>query len=426
MSHARSGGGNPLSVLADRQYRLLFFGSTLSMLAFGMQQVVKGVVAFELTGQNSAVGFVVLGQGLSMLLLSPVGGTLSDRISKKRMLTTAQFMIGFLFGAIALLIAGGWITIYLLAAASLLLGCMFSIMGPTRQAWIGDLLEGPNLARGVALQQLMMNATRILGPLAAGALIAIPAVGTAGTYAVMAALFVGVVLFLAMMRATPPRKRTARTSVTADVVAGFAYIWRTAEVRLLAFVFVGVVLSAFSYQTVMPGYLENTLGMPSSSLGLVYGVAAVGGIVATLLLASRRPRNAAGAMLAFGGVLAVALGLLAVAPGFVAALAVAVVIGASSSGFQMLNNVNLMERTESAYLGRVMAVTMMAFGVNAIVAYPIGVIADRVGERTTLAGLAVVCVAVVVTGALALRTTPRRAPAAVAPPPDAGLSPRRG
>jgi MFS family permease len=394
------------------------------MLAFGMMQVAQGVVAFELTGKNSAVGFVYLGQGLAMLLLSPLGGALSDRVSKKRLLTGSQFVIGAMFGLIAILIATGLINILLLASATLVLGCMYSLMGPARQAWVADLLSGPELARGVALQQLMMNATRIVGPLLAGALIAFEPVGTGGTYAVMATLFAGVVVVLALMAPTPPRPRKDRTSVRADLGAGFAYLWRTPDVRLLALVFVGVVLSGFSYQTIMPGYLEHVLGRPAGQLGLLFGATAAGGIVVTLALAARHVRNAAAVMLCFGAALAGSLALLAIAPGFAAALIIASIMGASSSGFQMLNNVNLMERTAPVYLGRVMAVSMMAFGVNSIVAYPIGVIADRAGERATLAGLALACLAVIAAGALAMRAVPKRGLAS-SPARDAHLSSER-
>lgn len=425
MQHTSTESRNPFGVLANVQYRLLFAGTTLTMLAFGMMQVAQGVVAFDLTGRNSAVGFVFLGQGISMLLLSPLGGALSDRISKKRLLTTVQFIIGAVFGAIAVLIATGAITIGLLAGATLILGCMYSMMGPTRQAWVGDLLDGPDLARGVALQQLMMNATRIIGPLLAGALIAAEPIGTAGTYVVMAALFGGVVLVLAATAATPPRPRARQTSMTADLAEGFTYIWREPAIRLLALTFVAVVLSGFSYQTIMPGYLENVLGHPASHLGLLFGSTACGGIVVTLALAARRIANPMMVMLAFGGALAASLALLAVAPGFEIALVVAALVGASSSGFQMLNNVNLMERADPVYFGRVMAVTMMAFGVNSIVAYPIGLIADSIGERTTLIGLACACMTAVVLGAAALRANPERAMTTPAPR-ESGVSSAAG
>jgi MFS family permease len=395
---------NPLTVLENTQFRLLFLGTTLSMLAFGMMQVVQGVVAFDLTGKNGSVGFVYLGQGFAMLILSPIGGTLSDRVSKKKMLTAAQFVIGVMFGVVAVLFATDMITIMLLAGGALVLGCMFSMMGPTRQAWVGDLLVGEEMAKGVALQQLMMNVTRIVGPLTAGVLIATRPIGTSGTYFVMAALFGAVVLTLMLMEPTPPRKRAVQTSVRTDLFEGFRYIWRTPDVRLLAFVFVGVVLSAFTYQTIMPGYLVNTLDHPANHLGFLFTATAVGGILVNVWLAARPARNSAGLMLFFGAGLAVSLALMGAAPGFVPALAAAAFVGVSSSGFQMLNNVNLMERTDSAYLGRVMSVTMMAFGVNSIASYPVGLIADSIGERATLFGLSGACLTVVMLGVLAMRS----------------------
>ena len=225
-----------------------------------------------------------------------------------------------MFGVVGVLIATGLITILLLAAGALLLGCMFSMMGPTRQAWVGDLLTGEEMAKGVALQQLMMNATRIIGPLTAGALIATDPIGTQGTYYVMAALFGAVVFTLMLMEPTPPRPRTVKTSVRADLMAGFRYIWQTPEVRLLAFVFVGVVLSAFTYQTIMPGYLVNTLDHPAEHLGFLFTATALGGIVVNVWLAARPTRNSTGLMLSFGAALSVSLALLAIAPGFIAAL----------------------------------------------------------------------------------------------------------
>ena len=91
----------------------------------------------------------------------------------------------------------------------------------------------------------------------------------------------------------------------------------------------------------------------------------------------------------------------------------------------MLNNVNLMERSESAYLGRVMAVTMMAFGVNSIVSYPIGVIADGIGERGTLGGLACACMTVVLLGVFAVRSQTARRPSPAAPAAEAVTTPGR-
>ncbi|MGD9934996.1 MAG: hypothetical protein AB7T37_14955, partial [Dehalococcoidia bacterium] len=164
----------------------------------------------------------------------------------------------------------------------------------------------------------------------------------------------------------------------------------------------------------------NELGHPASQLGIIFGTTAVGGIVTTLYLASHRPTNAAPPMFAFGAALAASLFLLALAPGFFAALAIAALVGASSSGFQMLNNVNLMQRTAPEFFGRVMAVTMMSFGLNSMVAYPVGQLADHIGERPTMAALACLCMTIVVLGFTAMRTGDSRRWASAQPRGVAG------
>lgn len=405
MANQGSTASNPFTVLRDRQFRLAFIGTALAFFAFGMMNVVQGVVAFDLTGKNSAVGFVFLGMGIPMLILGPIGGALSDRISKRRLLMVSQLIMGFMFGLVGVLIATGTITILILAGATLVMGSLFSVMGPSRNAWVGDLLRGPEMAKGVALQQFALNATRIVGPLTAGALIAAKPIGTAGTYFAMTGIFVIVVAVLALMHPTPPRPRAVTTSIKHDLGAGLHYIWHTPEVRLLAMTFMGVVLMGFPYQTILPGYLHNELGHPASHLGLLYGTTAVGGIVTTLALASRRPSSANGPriMLMFGAAFGVSLIFLAMAPGFLSAMLLAILVGAASSGFQMLNNVNLMERTRPEYLGRVMAFTLVAFGLNSVFSYPVGRVADALGERLTMGGLGGACIGVIIAGAVALR-----------------------
>jgi MFS family permease len=402
----------PASALANPQFRLLFAGNVVTMLAFGMMQVVQGVLAFDLTGRNSSVGFVAMGMGIPMLLFGPIGGAMSDRYSKRMLLMFGQAAVGSVFMLVGILTALDVITIWLLAGLTLLMGCTFAILMPARQAWVGDLLQGPALAHGVALQQLAMNGTRIVGPLAAGGMISLAVIGTGGTYMVMASLFVAAIGLLLVMEATQARPRAA-TSVLGDMRQGLAYTWHAHDVRLLMLIFAGVVLSAFSYQQLMPGFLEHELDQPASRVGVMYGATAIGGIVLTLFLARGRIGNSATTlMFVCGGGVACSVVLLAVAPTFLTALGAASLVGATSSGFQMCNQVNLMQRTDPAFFGRVMSLTMTAFGLQMIVGFPAGAVADAIGERAALGLLGILCLVIV--SAAVLRSRPLRAPA-VAP-----------
>jgi MFS family permease len=335
-----------------------------------------------------------------MLFLSPWAAPFRTA-SRRSGWTGAQFAIGTMFALIAVAIVTGWINIYLLAGATLVLGVMYAVMGPTRQAWVGDLLEGPALAHGVALQQLMMNATRIVGPLLAGALIAAESMGTAGAYFTMAALFGGVVLILAMMEPSPPRPRAEATSVKADLTEGFWYIWHARHPPARSGVR-GHRAQRLLLHDPHAGLPREHAGAPGKPPWAAARVGR-GGRHPCHARWPRQPSNPTLVMLGFGAALAGSLAILAIAPNFGLALAAGAMVGVCSSGFQMLNNVNLMERCDPVYFGRVMAVTMMAFGVNSIFAYPVGIVADQVGERATLLGLAVLCMGVVALGFLALR-----------------------
>jgi predicted MFS family arabinose efflux permease len=400
------------SALANPQFRLLFIGNIVTMLGFGMMQVVQGVLAFDLTGHNRSVGFVAMGMGIPMLLLGPIGGALSDRMSKRMLLMMGQSAVGVVFFLIGLLTVLDIITIWMLAGMTLVMGCMFAALMPARQAWVGDLLQGPALANGVALQQLTMNATRIVGPLAAGGMIALSAIGIGGTYMAMGGLFVLAMGLLFLMQPTRARHDRGNSSVFSDLRVGLSYTWNAPDVRLLMLTFAGVVLTAFSYQQLMPGFLENELGQPANRIGIMFGATAVGGIILTLTLTRwGMGVNPAALMFTCGAALAGAVALLALSPTFMTALGAAAIVGAASSGFQMCNQVNLMQRTDPAYFGRVMSLTMTAFGLQMIMGFPAGALADAVGERGTLLLLAGCSLAVVAIGYLSAHSVgvgPRR------------------
>jgi len=387
------------SAWANPQFRLLFLGNVTTMLGFGMMQVVQGVVAFDLTGKNSSVGFVAMGWGIPMLLLGPFGGALSDRLSKRMLLMFGQAAVGAIFFTIGLLLVLGALNILILFALTTLMGITFAMLMPARQAWVGDLLQGPALAHGVALQQLMMNGTRIVGPLAAGGMIAWAAMGAGGTYLSMSSLFIMSLGLLFLMQPTRRRGGGNKVSVFADLKIGLRYTWDAKEVRLMMLMFAGVVMTAFSYQQLMPGFLKNELGQPSDRVGIMFGASAVGGIILTLILT----RNGIGArasnlMFVCGAASGVSVVLMALAPNFPLALVGAALVGASSSGFQMCNQVNLMQKTDPAFFGRVMSLTMTAFGLQMAVGFPAGAVADVIGERGTMIGLAAGCLAIVAAG----------------------------
>lgn len=185
------------------QFRILWFGTLFAFLSFMMSWTVQSVVAFDLEGTNKAVGLVALGSGVSMLIVGPFGGVLADRFSKRLLLLLGQSMVGLSFLVLGVLVVTGGITLLWLVLATFVMGIAFSFTGPTRQAYVGDLVPREKLVNAVALSQLPLTIGRVTGPFAAGALLSVGFIGSGGTYLVMAAMFLIVLATLAQL---PPSR----------------------------------------------------------------------------------------------------------------------------------------------------------------------------------------------------------------------------
>lgn len=397
--------------LQDHRFRILWIGTSLSFVAFMMSWTARSVVAFDLAGTNKAVGIVSLGSGLSMLIVGPMGGVLADRFSKRRLLLLGQSMVALVFLGIGVLILTDTITIVLLVVMTFAMGVAFSFTGPTRQAYVGELVPKAQLPNAAAVNQIPMTVSRVVSPLLAGVLIGIGAIGAGGTFLIMAGLFVFVLATLSRLPASRPREGPKR-SVTADLLAGLAHVRSRPRLRLLVLSFILLVMLGFPYQTVMPALLENELGHPARDIGFLLGISAAGGVVAAMGVASLAgSRWAWPVMFGMGIIFGGSLLLLAVMPTYGAALAMMVVIGFGSTGFQMLNNALQMSETDPAYYGRVMSLTMLAWGSQGLTSLPYGVLADAVGERAAIATMGVAVLGLLAFSFSAWAAT-RRTPAA--------------
>ena len=386
--------------LQHRDYRVLWLGTTIAFLAFMMSSVVQSLVAYDLTGENAAVGLVAVGMGLSTILVSPFGGVIADRVSKRRLLLIGQSLLGINFLVVGVLIKTDHITVAALVASTFVMGTVFSFIGPARQAWIGDLLPTADLPNGIALQQVAMTGTRIFGPFFASGLAGIAIIGTGGTYLFMGGLFAFVVFSLVLLPPTTPRAHREGVSILGDMKLGLTHMSERPRLMLLAISFIVVIMGGYSYFVVLPGFLENELGRDSRDIGWLLGVSAVAGLAVTIGLAGMANSRHAWRLMLLGGLtLGLSLMLLSVVSGFGQALGAMLLVGAGSSAFQMLNNALVMQECDRAYYGRVMSITMLAWGFNGLAGFPLGELADATDERTTLLLMgAIVLAATIVTG----------------------------
>jgi MFS family permease len=383
--------------LRTPDFRVLWAGTWLSFIAFFMSTVVNGVVAFELTGLNTAVGWVVFAQGIAMLLLSPIGGALADRLPKRRVVAVGQIATGLAFATLAYLCATDRIAVVFLSAAALVMGMTFSFIGPARQALVVDVVPMTVRGNAIALTQVANTGSRVFGPPAAGLFLAWETGGGAtSAYAVMALLYGASAALLWLLPKSRVPQNAADRGLFDDVWIGLRYVARTPRLKVLLVFYTLIIMVGFPHVTLLPGFVENRLGLEASAVSLLFTSSAFGAVAAALGLARFADSPRALAYFTVTGLLfGLSLVGLGLAPTFELAMLAMFGIGAGSGGFQALGASVAAHESDPVYMGRVLSLTMLAFAGFGLVGLPLGWLADQVGEPATVGGMGIAVILLV-------------------------------
>lgn len=385
-------------------YRSLFVVSLLTYLALQSQQIARGQLAYDLTGSNAGLGGVYLGFGVPMLLVAPWGGVAADRLPKRTMMLIS--ICGFLVssGWICIASALGVLEYWMLIGAAIFQGTGMAISNPTRTAFIGELVPRHLLGNAVALTQMQMNSTNIIGPGIAGALIAVKSIGPSGVYVVSTGLLVVAFAMAFRLPLIAPREREVPRSALGDFKDGARYARRHPLLRILIVTSFVMITAAYPYVTFLPAVANDMFDAGGGGLGLMSSLTAVAAFLVAFFIASRtRPNQAWRIQLVAGVTLGIGLLGIAVAPSFVVCLAALMVVGGSLSGYQAMNSTIALSVSDLEYHGRVQSLLFLSMSSFAVVALPLGVLADVVGLRTMFTGMGTVCFVTITLYALAQR-----------------------
>ena len=366
-----------------------------SFMAQQMQMVARGYLAYELTKSGTAVGIVTLAWGLPQLIFSPWAGVAADRFPRRELMILTQ--AGMAAGTIgnAVLISTDMIEFWHLVVLSFLTATAFTFNMPARQAMVYSLVGRERVANAVALNNTGMNLTRVVGPAIAGVLIGIPAIGTGGTFFLMALCFLFTTAMLFRLPATPAGESRSG-NMWREMIDVLGYINERPALRSLLITACAVILLAMPYQTLMPLFALRVHDVGPQGLGLLNAMAGVGAVAGSLGVAyfSMSPRKRRMQLLAGMG-FGLSLIVFALSPWFGLALVMMFVVGAAGNTYLALNNTLILTTSEPGMHGRLSSAYNMIWGTMPIVSLPMSMASDAVGASSTLAvagGLAVLAV----------------------------------
>jgi MFS family permease len=261
--------------LSIRNFRLYWIGQLISLIGTWMQSTAQSWLVYQLTNSAFALGLVTTLQFLPVMLFSLFGGVIADRVHKRNLMVITQtaFLIqATIFG---LLVGTGTIQIWHVYVLATVQGLINAVDNPLRQALPVELVGHNDVSNAVALNSMLFNAGRIVGPAIAGIVIASAGIATA--LYINAATFVAVIIALLMMnpaqfinRSTHQRKHVMR-----ELGEGLSYARRTPTVIVVLLVIWGMGTFGYNYSTVLPllgGFVLHTdaagFGALSTALGI--------------------------------------------------------------------------------------------------------------------------------------------------------------
>ena len=178
------------AVLRNRDFDLYWGGVIASQVGTRAAVAASLYQVYELSRSTAQVGLVGIAQAVALIVLSPLGGVLADRMDRRRLLQYSQAVALLVSAALAAVTFTGLVTTWMVVLASLLATAAATFDQPARQALIPALVPRHQLVDAIALINPSRELAVLVGPALAGVLIAVSGPGAvyladAGTYAVL-------------------------------------------------------------------------------------------------------------------------------------------------------------------------------------------------------------------------------------------------
>jgi Major Facilitator Superfamily len=378
-----------LAPLGGRDFRLVWFGESVSLLGDQFHIVALSVLVLGMTGSGFALGAVFLAAAIPRGVFMLLGGALSDRVSPRDLALASNVLRAVVTSVVAGLVIGAQVQIWHLALAGVVFGTVDAVFLPAINTLVPRLVPADRLAAANAVLQGSAQLVGTVGPALAG--IAVAAIGAGAAFALDAVSFAvaAVALWLVRSGAVPGRPdeeaggppavelvaepdTVPRPSLAASLMAGARAVLGDPVMRSIVVVSTAANL-AFTGPTVvgLPWLVLVHFGGDALALGLVFAAFGAGSLAGVLVAGSLpRPRRFGSVVLALVLLMGVGLASVGLVPGVVALGAVSLVTGTINGYVNVVVIAWVQGRTDPAMLGRTMSFLML----GSVVAAPLSLV----------------------------------------------------
>ena len=353
-----------------------------------------GWLMFELTGEERDLAFLGIAIALPALCLNLLGGVLADRFEPKFLVAAAQSTSATVVILLAILVLNGKVEVWHLLAAAVLIGAVQAFDQPSRSSVFPRLVERTDIVNAVAMESLVWNGVRVLGPALAGIMIDQLSIQASMFFSAATFYILGAVISVLSLRDRTP----ATGQVLHQVREGFSYVRGHPLFFLIMLLTFCNSLFGMAYIHLMPSFAKEVLEVGADKVGFLLGASGLGAVLGTIMIASLKDTHRKGLMILGGAITyGVALILFSVAASrelYATSMGLLFVVGISNSLYLVGGMSILQQLVPDSLRGRVMGMYGMTWSLAPLGMAQAGFVAQYHGAPAAVAAGAVIIIVV--------------------------------
>lgn len=382
----------PFAALYYRDFRLFWTGLFISNVGSWMQITAISWLLYELTHSPLQLGLNGLFRAVPTICFGLLGGTLTDRYDRRRLLLFTQATLMVLAFLLGILAQTGLIQVWHIYTLTLVSAIVGTLDGPARQALYPSLVPRSALSNAIALNSLLWKGTVLLGPSLAG--IAISTIGTDGAFYTNALSFLAVIVALFLMEAGPSRI-VVRGEFLKDLKEGVSYVF--SQKIILGVMGMEAASAIFGLdQAMLTIFASDILHAGATGLGFLQSARGLGAIAGSGLLIFMGEQLSHGKILFVSALFyGASFAIFGLSNSLPLSLFLLLIAGATDTIWGAARNTILQLQTKEGMRGRVMGIFQLSNrGLSPLGQVETGLVVPLVGakEATFIGGLIVTAV----------------------------------
>jgi MFS family permease len=286
-SDAQAGFSHAWRALRHRNFKLFYFGQSISVIGTWMTRLATTWLVYRLTHSALLLGIVSFSGQILSFALAPFAGVWVERLNRRKLLVWTQAAGAVQSLALAALTLAHVITLWEIIALSALQGLINAFDMPGRQSFLIQMVEDRNdLSNAIAINSSMANGARLIGPAIAG--LVIGAVGEGWCFFMDGVSYLAVIASLLMMRIKPMDIRRNASRMLEQMREGWDYVRTFRPIRTILLLFALISLMGYNYGVLLPLFAAQVLHGGAATLGWLMGASGIGALVSAFALAVRK------------------------------------------------------------------------------------------------------------------------------------------